>query len=127
MSICANQIGQHAALYGLENMSDFVADDRRAILKKQELARRALNTGALKLRSLGAYFAFAEHGFDMDATTLCQRLVAEQGLLLLPGAMFAPDTAEFHDLAARTLRIAFANADAAGIRECAARIAGFAP
>jgi aspartate/methionine/tyrosine aminotransferase len=64
------------------------------------------------LLGLGAYFAYLEHPFDMPSDELARRLVADAGILLLPGTMFIPD----HDQAGkRQVRIAFANLDRDGI------------
>ena len=77
---------------------------------------------------LGAYFAYFEHPWDLPSDQIAQRLVAEAGVLLLPGTMFAPRVSEGGDGSAeRQLRIAFANADTDGIATLAARLKGFRP
>jgi aspartate/methionine/tyrosine aminotransferase len=109
----------------MQNLSQWVAGERAEIL-----ARRAAMEGGFsalpdwKLLGCGAYFAYVEHPFDLPSPMLAKRLVAEAGVLLLPGTMFMP---EDDAAGARQLRIAFANVDAAGIDRLMERLAGFAP
>lgn len=115
VAICPGQIGQYAALWGLENLSQWLAGERDEIL-----ARRAAITDNMariepkgwKLLGLGGYFAYLQHPFDESSATLAQRMVPEAGILCLPGTMFCP---EDDPRGARQLRIAFANLDVAGI------------
>ncbi|WP_241963454.1 aminotransferase [Paracoccus suum] len=121
VAISASQMGQIGALWGLENLGDWLAGERREILARRDAMAAAL--GGLpgwRLKGCGAYFAWAEHPYAEDSSTLARRLVREAGLLLLPGTMFMPDgSAE----GARHVRIAFANVDRAGIADMAARLA----
>ncbi|PTW50150.1 aminotransferase [Rhodovulum kholense] len=125
VAICANQLGQRAALWGLRNLAAWKADDRAEILAR----RTAVETGfaalpGWELMGAGAFFAWARHPFALDATTLARRLVAEAGVLLLPGAMFLPEA----DPGSRDqLRIAFANIDRPGLRTLFERLAAFRP
>jgi aspartate/methionine/tyrosine aminotransferase len=75
-----------------------------------------------KLLGCGAYFAYVEHPFDLASDALCKRLVADAGLLMLPGTMFQPEGSADGK---RQIRIAFANVDAAGIAETFQRLAAF--
>ena len=117
VAICPGQIGQFAALWGLQNLSQWVADEREEILHR----RAAINEGMPRLANngwrllgLGAYFAYLEHPFDIASDELAKHLVAEAGILLLPGTMFMPA----HDAnGKRQIRIAFANLNRAGIAE----------
>ncbi len=125
VAICPSQLGQIGALWGLRNLSQFVAGERAEILARK--AAMIAGFGSLQgwhLLGCGAYFAYAEHPFAMDSVTLCKRLVTEASLLMLPGTMFQPAS---HPEGARQLRIAFANADAAGISEMFRRLAAFTP
>lgn len=113
VTICANQIGQRAALWGLSNLDDWLAGERAEVLAR----RSAMQEGfaALpdwQLSGLGAYFAWVRHPFALPSPELARRLVHEAGLLLLPGTMFRPAD---DPSGAREFRIAFANADRAGI------------
>ena len=121
VAICPSQLGQIGALWGMRNLSQWVAGERAEIL-----ARRAAMTGGFaalenwKLLGCGAYFAYVEHPYPMRSDELARRLVHDASILMLPGTMFQPDT---HPEGARQLRIAFANIDAAGIAEMFNRLA----
>lgn len=126
VSICANQIGQRAALFGLCHLGGWVRGERAEILRRRQAVETAFRGDMPgRLLSVGAYFAFFEHPWDIPSDELAPRLVKEQGLLILPGTMFTPP--EMAALGRKTIRVAFANADAAGIAAAADRIAAFAP
>lgn len=121
VAICPSQLGQIGALWGMRNLSQWVAGERAEIL-----ARRAAMTGGFaalngwKLLGCGAYFAYVEHPYAMPSDELARRLVHEASILMLPGTMFQPaDSADGR----RQLRIAFANIDAVGITEMFRRLA----
>ncbi|MBA3910569.1 MAG: hypothetical protein C0524_11950 [Rhodobacter sp.] len=125
VAICPSQLGQIGALWGMRNLSQWVAGERDEILSR----RRAMVDGfatlkGWKLLGCGAYFAYVEHPFDMASDVLCKRLVAEASLLMLPGTMFQPAGSA---AGKRQIRIAFANVDASGIAEMFRRLAGFVP
>ena len=123
VTICPSQIGQFAALWGMQNLQDWVAGERYEILDR----RAALADGfqpladkGWKLLGLGAYFAYLEHPFDTSSDALAKHLVQEASLLVLPATMFTPGD---DPAGARQLRIAFANADRAGLHETLKRLA----
>ncbi len=127
VAICAPQLAQMSALWGLRHLGDWVAGERAEILR-----RRAAIEGLFQdlpewsLRGCGAYFAYARHPFEMDSDRLAQTLVRAQSVLMLPGTMFGPTRAQGGDGAPeRDLRIAFANADAAGIADLGRRLQAF--
>jgi len=125
VAICPGQLGQRAALWGMENLRQWLAGERAEILAR----RAALETGfaglpGWRLIGAGAYFGYAEHPFDAPAEAVARRLVREAGILMLPGTMFAP---EGDAAAVRQMRIAFANADRAGLAEVFARLARLGP
>lgn len=130
VTICPPQVGQVAALWGLQNLMPWVAEQRTEIL-----ARRAAMTAAFAdlpgwdLMGCGAYFGYGTHPFEGEASDkLAQRLVKDHGILLLPGTMFGPTRAEGGDGSAeRQLRIAFANIDSTEIATLAARLATVQP
>jgi aspartate/methionine/tyrosine aminotransferase len=125
VAICPGQLGQIAALWGMRNLSQWVAGERAEIL-----ARRAAMTGGFaalpgwRLLGCGAYFAYAEHPFSEPSDVLAKRLVQDAAILMLPGTMFQPAS---HPEGARQLRIAFANIDAGGISEMFRRLAVLQP
>ena len=125
VAICPSQLGQIGALWGMRNLSQWVAGERDEILSR----RRAMTDGfhalpGWKLLGCGAYFAYVEHPFDIASDVLCKRLVSDASLLMLPGTMFQPPGS---DAGKRQIRIAFANVDAAGIAEMFRRLATIAP
>lgn len=125
VAICPGQLGQIGALWGMRNLSGWLAGERREIL-----ARRAAMTAGFaalpgwQLLGCGAYFAYVAHPFDLPSPVLARRLVSEAGLLMLPGTMFQPAG---HAEGARQLRIAFANVDAEGLAAMFARLAAYRP
>ncbi|WP_042250355.1 aminotransferase [Paracoccus sp. PAMC 22219] len=122
VAISPSQLGQIGAVWGMENLQDWLAGERAEILARRAAAAAAL--GALPgwtLKSAGAYFAWVEHPFDESSADLARRMVRDAGVLALPGTMFTPDG---DASGGRHLRIAFANVDADGIAALAVRLAG---
>ncbi|MFC2967562.1 aminotransferase [Acidimangrovimonas pyrenivorans] len=124
VAICPNQLGQRAALWGMRNLGQWLAGERAEILDR----RAAMIEGfprldGWRLLGCGAYFAYAEHPFEIASDQVAQRLVREAGVLMLPGTMFQPATAAE---GARQMRIAFANIDRAGIGQLFTRLEGLA-
>ncbi|WP_300055574.1 aminotransferase [uncultured Roseobacter sp.] len=115
VAICPGQIGQHAALWGIQNLRQWLAGERDEILARRAAIAEgfaALDAKGWRLLGLGAYFAYLQHPFDMASDELARHLVQAQSILCLPGTMFCP---EEDTSGARQLRIAFANLDRAGI------------
>ena len=123
VAICPGQIGQFAALKGIETLGQWLAGERAEILDRRaaitELAP-GLKAQGWRLKGLGAYFAYLEHPFEMPSDALARRMVAEAGILALPGTMFTP---EGDPAGARHLRLAFANLDRAGLEQLFHRLA----
>jgi len=115
VSICANQLGQKAALWGMQNLDDWLVNERRVILaRRQAILDNFPNLAAKgwELLGLGAYFAYLKHPFTMASDCLTKKLVDDASVLALPGTMFVPqgdESGKSH------IRIAFANIDTAGI------------
>jgi aspartate/methionine/tyrosine aminotransferase len=123
MTISPPQTGQIAALHGLETLARWVADERDEILgRRAALVRGFADLPGWRIEGIGAYFAWVTPPFGLPAAETARRLLAEQALLVLPGSMFAPA-----DRPTAALRIAFANADAAGLAETVRRLAAFRP
>ena len=124
VAICPGQIGQYAALWGMQNLQQWLAGERDEILDRRAAIAEnmpRLESDGWRLLGLGAYFAYLEHPFDIPSDVLARCLVAKAGVLLLPGTMFMPD----HDAAGKQqLRIAFANLDRAGIEQLFDRLQG---
>ena len=127
VTICPNQLGQRAALWGMRNLSDWLAAERREILARRaaiEANMPKLEDHGWTLLGVGAYFAYLQHPFDQPSDVLAQDLVREAGVLCLPGTMFQPDGSE---AGKRQLRVAFANIDANGIATLFDRLAAHRP
>ncbi|WP_372612968.1 aminotransferase [Aquicoccus sp.] len=115
VTICPNQLGQRAALWGMRHLGQWLAGERAEILDRRAAIEEAFPPLAEKgwrLLGVGAYFAYVEHPFDMPSNELAPDLVRRAGVLTLPGTMFMPDT---DPVGQRQLRIAFANVDRSGI------------
>jgi aspartate/methionine/tyrosine aminotransferase len=125
VAICPGQLGQIGALWGMRNLGQWLAGER-----DETLARRGAMVAGIarlpgwRLLGCGAFFAYVEHPFALASPDLARRLVAEAGVLLLPGTMFMP---EGDAAGARQLRIAFANIDRDGIARLIERLGAFRP
>ena len=113
VTICPNQLGQHAALWGMQNLKGWLAGERLEILDRrasiEEQFPRIADRG-WELLGCGAYFAYLKHPYRIRSDDLAKDLVKRAGVLTLPGTMFMPD-----GQGTRQLRVAFANVDRAGI------------
>ncbi|SDW37590.1 Aspartate/methionine/tyrosine aminotransferase [Ruegeria halocynthiae] len=117
VAICPGQIGQFAALWGMQNLTQWVAGERDEILDRRAAIAEGmprLEAKGWRLLGLGAYFAYLEHPFEIASDDLARQLVPEAGILLLPGTMFTPSE---DPAGKRQVRIAFANLDRAGIAQ----------
>jgi aspartate/methionine/tyrosine aminotransferase len=125
VAICPSQLGQIAALWGMQNLSHWLAKERDEILARRQAMIEGFKTlTGWTLLGCGAYFAYVEHPFDMASDVLCKRLVSEASLLMLPGTMFHPEGSA---AGKRQIRIAFANVDTHGIAEVIRRLGAFRP
>ncbi len=120
VTICPTTLGQRAALWGLAHLGDWLAGERAEILRRADALRAGFAPlDGWRVRGCGAYFAYVAHPFALPSDKLAPALVHEAGLLVLPGTMFAP--AGDAD-GPRHLRIAFANADSAGLATLTGRL-----
>ncbi|WP_446728338.1 aminotransferase [Phaeobacter sp. QD34_3] len=127
VTICPAQLGQIGALWGLQNLQDWLAGERQDILDRKAAIEEGFPKLAAKGWSLlgcGAYFAYVEHPFSQSSDAIAQQLVQQASVLMLPGTMFMP---EGDPAGHRQFRIAFANVDPAGIAELFDRLAAFEP
>ncbi|UWQ06205.1 aminotransferase [Aliiroseovarius crassostreae] len=127
ITICPAQLGQHAALWGMRNLRDWLNGERQEILSRAQAMREGFAPLAQKgwsLMGCGAYFAYLKHPFDLPSDQLAPKLVDQSAILSLPGTMFTP--AGDAD-GARQLRVAFANIDRDGIGVFLDRLTDFHP
>jgi aspartate/methionine/tyrosine aminotransferase len=123
VAICPSQLGQIGALWGMRNLGDWLAGERREILNRRAaIVAGIARLDGWRLLGCGAYFAYVDHGQALPSPELARRLVREAGVLMLPGTMFTP---EGDKGGARQMRIAFANVDAKGIGALIDRLAAW--
>lgn len=129
VAICPPQIGQIGALWGMRNLGDWLAGERLEILARRDEIRQGFGqVPGWEILGSGAYFAYVRHPFDAPSDVVAKRLVDEASLLVLPGTMFGPLRAQGGTgQSEATLRIAFANADGAGLRDLVTRLAALQP
>ncbi len=109
VTICPSQVGQYGAYWGLENLSNWLDEQRNEIQKRKlylETNFNALENLGWKIIGSGAYFAYVEHPLSFSSEILSQTLVKKAGILCLPGTMFSPAEMKLAD---HQLRFAFAN------------------
>jgi aspartate/methionine/tyrosine aminotransferase len=123
VAICPSQLGQIGALWGMQNLAQWVAGERDEILaRRAAMVQGFQQLDGWSLLGCGAYFAYVAHPFAASSHDIARRLVTDAGVLLLPGTMFRPVGEGLSEL-----RIAFANVDAAGIAELFRRLNDFHP
>ncbi|MEO0676270.1 MAG: aminotransferase [Pseudomonadota bacterium] len=125
VSVCPSQLGQRAALWGMQHLGQWLAGERDEILAR----RAAIETGFPRLAArgwellgAGAYFAYVRFPHEMRSDAFAQMLVEKAAILCLPGTMFEPG-----GYGARELRIAYANIDVAGVEELFERLLEITP
>ncbi|WP_135504904.1 aminotransferase [Roseovarius aestuariivivens] len=124
VTICPNQLGQIAALWGMRNLRQWLAGERAEILDRRAAIAAEmpkLEACGWELLGCGAYFAYLRHPFARTSDDLARELVREAGILLLPGTMFRPAG---DAQGAREVRVAFANVNRAEIGTLFDRLAG---
>lgn len=126
-TICPNQIGQIAAHWGIAHLGDWLSGERATILKRRAKivsGFERLVTQGWQLLGCGAYFAYVAHPFAASSEQIAKQLLAERGILMLPGTMFSP---EGDRDGARQFRIAYANIDGDQIDALFDRLADWSP
>ncbi len=125
VAICPPQIGQRAALWGMQHLRQWLAGERDEILDRRAAITEGFQSLAAQgwaLEGCGAYFAYVRHPFDEASDALARRMVRDVGVLCLPGTMFMPEGD-----GRQHLRIAFANVDRDGIGRLIARLSALVP
>jgi aspartate/methionine/tyrosine aminotransferase len=119
VAICAPRVGQEAALYGLQRLDSWVAENRVALAGRLAGLRSAFAAAATpyEIVSAGGFFAYVRHPFaGLAAAEVARRLAQEHFVLCVPGSAFGPEQEPF-------LRIAVSNLDMPSIAELATRLA----
>ncbi len=118
IAICAPNISQRAALFGLTELIAWRSEKRALMTDRMAAFRRAFAAAGLSYRliSAGAYMAYIEHPFvDRTAHDVARALAIEHGLLCMPGSAFGPRQDRY-------LRFAFANTDTNRMPDLTARL-----
>jgi len=118
VAICAPNIGQLAAMFGIEFLADWRASNRELMQERVEGFCSALDesNAAYSIASIGAYFAYMRHSAAGQAAgDVARSLALEKNILCLPGSVFGPDQESY-------LRFAFANVDASIMPALAQRL-----
>ncbi|MEM9435914.1 MAG: aminotransferase [Pseudomonadota bacterium] len=125
VTVCPAQLGQRAALWGMQNLKQWLAGERDEILSRREAIETgfpAMAAQGWELLGAGAYFAYVRFPHAMRSDVFAQKLVEQAGILCLPGTMFEPEGS-----GERELRIAYANIDRGGIHQLFERLRDFDP
>jgi len=122
VAICAPNLSQQAALFGLANLAGW-REERRQMMNDRVVALRHAFAGTnsgYALVSAGAYFAWVRHPHEgSDSMQVARTLAKDHNLLCLPGSMFGPGQDRY-------LRLAFANLEADAMTEVVGRLAASA-
>jgi aminotransferase len=99
VAICAPTLSQHAALAALEGPQDCVAEIRKALRRRRDLACERLDRMAdffQYVKPRGAYYMMLRYkAADVSSMTFALRLLNEARVITIPGAAFGP-TGEGH-------------------------------
>ncbi len=123
VSICAPQISQQAAAFGIQKAAGWKEEKRLLMYSRASAFKEALgNTNhGYEVTAMGAYFAYLKHPYaNQSATTVARYLADHANLLCLPGEMFGPQQQRY-------LRVAFANVSQNAMPEIADRLAKYHP
>ncbi|CAN7728908.1 aminotransferase [Phyllobacterium sp. LjRoot231] len=120
LQICAPRAAQGAVARALPALAEWRAGNRLEIeARAKALSEVMTGLDGWKLEAIGAYFAFIRHPFEgRTSTDVAEQLAKRAGVLSIPGEYFGAEHARF-------LRFAFANADAATIRQLRGRMLDF--
>ena len=106
LQICAPRAAQVAVSKALPALADWREQNRLEIQERAACLQKLMQAlPEWKIATMGAYFAFIEHPFEVDSVTVAQALAEQRGVTCLPGAFFGEGNERY-------LRFAFANVDA---------------
>ena len=124
MTICPNQLGQEAALFGLNNLNSFVEEQRLEIIeRKKTLILSMKKIPNWKILSIGSYFAYVRYPMRLSSLQFSKLLLKEVSVLVMPGSFFeAPIN---NTKLNQNIRLAFANVSKLDLIELVNRLASF--
>lgn len=109
VTICPNQLGQEAAIFGLKHMASFLERERISVLNRKKTLLRAMKKlPKWKILSIGAFFAFIEYPMALTSSNFSEILLKEVAILVVPGSIFESKSSTIGS-GNRTFRLAFAN------------------
>ena len=112
LQICAPRPPQAALAKAIPALGDWRrANTLEISARSSALTEVMASVPGWDIAALGAYFAFVRHPFaDLSAFDAARRLARESGVITIPGSFFGEGLEGY-------LRVAFANADVATIRQ----------
>ena len=118
LQICAPRPPQAALARAIPALADWRrANALEIAARTAALSEVMAGAQGWNVAALGAYFAFVEHPFlTLSSRDAAHRLAREAGVIAIPGAFFGNELERY-------LRVAFANADVATIRQLGSRFA----
>lgn len=121
MAVCQPRITQHAIQYGVNNLDEWVANNRHMMERRhnrfcEEFAKEG---NPFRIIASGAFFAWVRHPcHGSSGRDVAKRLVDEKGVLTLPGEVFGQGLEPY-------LRLAFGNIREDMIPEAVERFRSF--
>jgi aspartate/methionine/tyrosine aminotransferase len=120
--ICASSIAQHAGIACFEPESIAIYEQRKAEFKRRrDFIVPAIQRLGFAVPAMpdGAFYVYADCSrLSEDADTLTGEMLAQAGVVLVPGLDFGPSTAHTH------IRLSYATS-MENLEEAVARLAGF--
>lgn len=118
LQICAPRPPQLALARAIPALADWRRGNALEIAARTAALSEVMAVAeGWEVTALGAYFAFVEHPFEkLGSHDAAHRLAREAGVIAIPGAFFGNGLERY-------LRVAFANADVATIRQLGSRFA----
>lgn len=118
IAISAPRIGQEAALAGLEQATDWRAEqvERIAELEQSFLAALTSRPGGFEVVTSGAYFGWVRHTTGRPTDAVVRDMVLQHDVLVIPGTAFTATDQQM-------LRMSFANLSLSEIDELPGRLA----
>jgi aspartate/methionine/tyrosine aminotransferase len=123
MAVCQPRITQHAVQFGVENLDEWVRQNRVMMEERHDCFCGEFSRpgNAFRLVASGTFFGWVRHPFPgRTGREVAKKLVEEAGLLTLPGEVFGPGLTGY-------LRLAFGNIQQQFIAEAVERFRNFPP